>query len=68
MDTIWSPYAGELSWVLAPFIPSFQAMTKAFRKRFFEDHDGGEDQHWCYSQPLGRACGKCEPPTGFRHL
>lgn len=40
-DTIWSPYAGELSWVLAPFRPSFQAMTKAFRKRFFEDHDGG---------------------------
>tara|TARA_B110001452_G_scaffold236151_1_gene215291 strand:- start:822 stop:1571 length:750 start_codon:yes stop_codon:yes gene_type:complete len=40
-DTIWNPYAGELSWVLAPFIPSFQSMTKAFRKRFFEDHDGG---------------------------
>lgn len=41
LDTIWSPYAGELSYVQAPFRRSFQRMCTAFRKRFFEDEDGG---------------------------
>eukprot|EP00908_Phaeocystis_cordata_P006326 Transcript_16945.p3 GENE.Transcript_16945~~Transcript_16945.p3 ORF type:complete len:143 (-),score=63.89 Transcript_16945:294-722(-) len=41
MDTIWSPYAGELSWVIAPFRRDFQAMGRAFRARFFGDADGG---------------------------
>lgn len=41
MDTIWSPYAGELSWVQWPFRRSFQRMTRLMRARFFEDEDGG---------------------------
>lgn len=40
-ETIWSPYAGELSWVLWPWKRSFQRMTRAFRARFFGDADGG---------------------------
>eukprot|EP00966_Prymnesium_polylepis_P260520 6017667-Prymnesium_polylepis.1 len=40
-DTIWSPYGGELSWVMAPFRRDFQKMTRLFRARFFGDADGG---------------------------
>lgn len=39
--TIWSPYGGELSWVMAPFRRDFQKMTRLFRSRFFKDTDGG---------------------------
>lgn len=40
-ETIWSPYAGELSWVIWPFKSTFQRMTALMRARFFEDKDGG---------------------------
>lgn len=40
-ETIWSPYSGELSWVLWPTKAGFQRMTRAFRARFFGDADGG---------------------------
>jgi len=40
-ETIWSPYAMELSLVQRPFRRGFQRMTRLMRARFFLDEDGG---------------------------
>ena len=40
-QTIWSPQAGELSNMQAPWRFSFQRMARVVRKRFFNDGFGG---------------------------
>mmetsp|Transcript_72620 Transcript_72620/g.121147 ORF Transcript_72620/g.121147 Transcript_72620/m.121147 type:complete len:251 (-) Transcript_72620:189-941(-) len=40
-ETIWSGKSKELSWLVAPWFPSFQRMARAYRARFFNDSDGG---------------------------
>jgi len=36
-ETIWGPYAGDRSWVLAPWKSSFRRMSRAYRSRFLLD-------------------------------